>query len=199
MLNSTRVLGIALAMLIGLGVLNGTAQAQTMMTVYDFNNIEAWWESFECSEKLTLLDLEDNHTGRTAGCRPFNELGPNRKSSIRASLENLDVHNYTNHPSVMAWWDAQVSCTESNIKNVLVGMGAVAGAGKADSSSTTSMYCKVFNNLGADARARVEKSGMALSGMMPTPTPTPALPVVGVGILGLLLAGRGMWLRRSRA
>jgi len=27
---------------------------------------------------------------------------------------------------------------------------------------------------------------------------TPALPLVGVGVLGLLLAGRGAWLRRRR-
>ena len=28
------------------------------------------------------------------------------------------------------------------------------------------------------------------------PTPTPAVPLVGIGIPGLLLAGRGAWLRR---
>lgn len=27
---------------------------------------------------------------------------------------------------------------------------------------------------------------------------TPALPLVGIGVLGLLLAGRGAWLRRRR-
>ena len=28
---------------------------------------------------------------------------------------------------------------------------------------------------------------------------TPALPLVGLGVLGLLLAGRGAWLRRRRS
>ena len=37
-------------------------------------------------------------------------------------------------------------------------------------------------------------AAMYLSGM-----PAPALPLVGVGILGLLLAGRGAWLRRRNA
>ena len=46
-------------------------------------------------------------------------------------------------------------------------------------------------------------AGNALSGRgdmaMPDPTDAPALPLVGIGILGLLLGGRGAWLRRRRA
>ena len=34
------------------------------------------------------------------------------------------------------------------------------------------------------------------SGMMTTEEEAPALPLAGLGILGLLLAGRGAWLRR---
>ena len=46
----------------------------------------------------------------------------------------------------------------------------------------------------------VDKIYMALMpggmGDMPAPTDAPALPLVGIGLLGLVLAGRGAWLRR---
>ena len=47
----------------------------------------------------------------------------------------------------------------------------------------------------------VDGVGMAISGRggMMTDEETPALPLAGVGILGLLLAGRGAWLRRRNA
>ena len=55
-----------------------------------------------------------------------------------------------------------------------------------------------YDDLGATVKGIVDDAGDALSGtdsgMMPTPTP--AVPLVGIGIPGLLLAGRGAWLRR---
>ena len=103
--------------------------------------------------------------------------------------------------SVRGWWGALTNQAQDTAVGMLRDGGATAGVPEADDELTAVV---AYGMLTVDETARVNAAFEALKMMddmdgdgMPTPTDdAPALPLVGIGLLGLLLAGRGAWLRR---
>ena len=128
------------------------------------------------------------------------------------------------HATHKAWWNAQSPASNACTywQQALAGQAPigtdtgvlVATLTAANSATTTPAalttgmtgdYCGSYDRLNAAGHARADMSGNALSGraMMTDGeddeedmADAPALPLVGIGLLGLLLAGRGAWLRR---
>ena len=215
-----RTVVAVIMVLVGLGVFAGSAAAQT--TVYDYDNYRAWWDSFGCPEMKVLLPaLASGVRGLTSAettaahekrvCVGSGAVKLEDAQILRDFIEGTSHAMKATHKS---WWDsnslADNAC--SLTQQALAGQVPIAtdqGALIADFSGTASSdgmdedYCGAYDRLRANAMARVTKSGDALSGraMMSDDDDddmdeAPALPLVGVGLLGLLLAGRGAWLRR---
>ena len=96
------------------------------------------------------------------------------------------------------WWN---DITECLVNQKLGGELPLSTTVESDDPAAM-LFCRDYdgaNGLRATEKEVVDRIAMALSGrsvMMPTEEEAPALPLVGVGILGFLLAGRGAWLRR---
>ena len=199
----------AVVALVGFGVFAGSAQAQAR-SVYDFDDARAWWNAYDCAEMLVLLGpkggtLADNNVNRDRACRPFDDLSGADRDTIEAFITDTDPKG---HGSIEEWWDAldgdDRTTTVCPTAQRLVGVISILSD---VTDSTETDYCMDFGDLDAEDDAgiiaAIEKAGNALSGMDPMMTDdddddeeAPALPLVGIGILGLLLAGRGAWLRR---
>ena len=209
--NETRVLVTALVLLVGLGAFAGSASAQR--TVYDFDDEEAWWNAYDCRAKRMILGdedgdaLADTFVNRERACVMFDDLQPADKDYIVDFITSTATNN---HESVEDWWDAQdggLTARASYCPNAQR-LAAVIPIAQTDRIGSEPLYCLGLSALDEDddARiiARINMAGMALSGIGMDDSEeeggeegeAPALPLVGVGLLGLLLAGRGAWLRR---
>ena len=211
----TILVGLAAAVAL---MVSAPATAQT--TVYDYDMYLAWWDSFDCDEMKVLLpqktgaspaETASAHTARV--CVGSGALNLDDRVILRDFIESTMHDNYESHKM---WWDANAGDTAGTtcgIQQALAGRFALANdAGAAalpvvgttgSTTGTAGDYCGSYDRLRSNAMARAMKSGDALSGraMMTTDdddddAEAPALPLVGVGLLGLLLAGRGAWLRR---
>ena len=211
-----------LAILVGLTalalMLPGAAAAQT--SVYDYDMYLEWWDSFNCDEMKVILPQKTGaspaesataHTARV--CVGSDKLNLDDRVILRNFIEGTMHDNYETHKM---WWDANAGATAGTtcgIQQALAGRLALAGVDgtaatvdvntNGSTAGTDGDYCGSYDRLRANAMARVMKSGDALSGRAAMDDDddddtdeAPALPLVGVGLLGLLLAGRGAWLRR---
>ncbi len=118
------------------------------------------------------------------------------------------------------WWNGNAGAggTVCVVRQQLVGVLPLDGDGNTDDVQAQTedsddqddqLYCRAYDGTGGLRPAEldmVNAVGMAISGRGGMMTDdddddddmaeAPALPLVGVGLLGLLLAGRGAWLRR---
>ena len=209
-----RVAATAIMVLVGLGVFAGSAAAQTM--VYDYDDGEAWWNAYGCPEMMILLpayadgdgpgdltavETDANHEKRV--CVMYDELPTRDKLVIESFIGSTDTDAHATHK---AWWGAQEVVDRQILGGALriaadgssgsFGYGAQTSTAADDGFATA--FDPTYDDLGATVKAIVNAAGTALSGrgMMTDDEEAPALPLAGIGILGLLLAGRGAWLRR---
>ena len=207
-----RIMATAIMVLVGLGVFAGSVAAQTV--VYDYDDYRAWWDSFDCDEMKTLLpqmtsgarnadETDDEHEDRV--CSMSSGIAPEDLIILRTFIEDNTMNGpYKDNE---AWWGAN-GTDEGNTRNVrqaLAGRIAISNVSGtfelAAAEDDENDYSDDYDRLRSTPMARIAKSGNALSGQsgMMTEEDAPALPLAGIGLLGLLLAGRGAWLRRRNA
>jgi hypothetical protein len=205
-----------LAVLVGFLAIGATgASAQT--TVYNYDDGAAWWNAYGCPEMKVLLPAYVDGDG--AGTGTGAETSANHEKRVCVMYDMLPTRDklvietfigstMTNaHASHKAWWDAQSVVHRQILAGALRiaqdGIDGALGYGdQTDTALTTgaaTAFDAAYDSLGALAKGVVNMAGDALSGRGDGMTDAPAIPLVGVGILGLLLAGRGAWIRRRMA
>lgn len=199
----------AIMVLVGLGVFAGSASAQGT-TVYDFDDTEAWWNAYKCAAMKVIIPIDTGSitADETAAaherrvCVMYDDLHPSDQLLL-FNFINGDTHESEMQVGVEGWWDANSGDggTACLTRQKLAGQTSVSASGVVDTGAPQD-FCEDYDRLRPDAKEVVDRAGMALAGLGPNMTTTdeaPALPLVGVGLLGVLLAGRGAWLRRRNA
>ena len=206
---------ICLAAVAALALTLGAGSASAQTVVYDYDDHNMWWDAHDCDAMKRLLPIMTGgarnsdettaeHTARV--CVGSDKLMPEDTIIIRTFIQATPNGPFKDNK---AWWDH--ADQTAAFRQALAGRTAIqdaSGLYAAPTALTTSPatdYDDTYDNLRSRAKTVVDKVGMYLSGrgMMMTDgdddddtDEAPALPLVGVGILGLLLAGRGAWLRR---
>ena len=199
------------------GVLGFSAQAQAQGN--DLTDVAGWWATLNCKYSVGAArhsgaeEAVDGNTfaggGFTAGtdrdtpdeiqwCHPTFEgleLADRAALNTAVTTTTTNADGITRKASVelisaKGWW------------NDLTLAGQDSAVGGVDSQTAAQSAKKDFDDdLSVAQNKRVVDAYMGLlKGAATTtmPEPTPALPLVGLGVLGLLLAGRGAYLRRRR-
>ena len=214
-----RTVATAIMVLIGLGVFAGSASAQGK-TFYDFDNAAAWWDYFDCDAMRVILGTGGAGTAavekasESDACKGFSALPRATRRSLEDFIDSTMTGPYEN---TKTWWNMNAQDGDADQcvhRQQLVGVLPLDGTAGTDGiqltqtedsdGSNAQLYCRAYDGSGglrAEELDMVDAVGMAVSGrgMMTEEEEAPALPLVGVGILGLLLAGRGAWLRRRNA
>ena len=197
------------------GVLGFGAQAQAQGV--DLQDVAGWWSTLNCKYMIgaarhSTADPTAVFSAGTDGDSPdevqwcranFEDLTLADRANLHTMVTTLDTaggdagnkgDRITRKPSAeiisaKGWW------------NALTLRGQDIAVGGVDSQETAQPAKKTFDSLTVAQNKRVVDAynGLRGSGMATMPEPTPALPLVGLGVLGLLLAGRGAYLRRRRA
>ena len=190
--------------LVGLGVFAGPAQAQNEPVILD--NVMYWWDHLGCEEMINSVNavdgLDTDHPvfvgtetfSTTANdstrewCVKWDGLGANQMRGLEAAAKQARADGgITTKASDRVfdrsgWWDGLT------VEGQNIAVGGTAADVVLTAALTTSQ-----------SAAAMAAYNALMSGMMTTDDEeeeAPALPLVGIGILGLLLAGRGAWLRR---
>ena len=210
-----RTMVTAIMVLVGLGVFAGQARAQAL----DLTDIPGWWDSLNCKYMIGSVIASDVDTTATftAGTDgdTVGEVRWCKKWAGLAAADRTLLTNAANHAtngitrktsaeiiSVRGWWGALSSVAQDTAVGMLRDGGATTGVPETDDELAAAI---AYGLLTVAETTRVNSAFEALKmGAMATEEEeeeeeAPALPLVGVGILGLLLAGRGAWLRRRNA
>ncbi len=204
-------LATAIMVLVGLGVFAGSAAAQGS----DLQNYMGWWDSLNCrymvgavnaastdglggadfttphvmagEEDVSNDGTDGNTDGERQWCHMWDGLGKPEQDALKA-VATRDVGGITRKPtdeliSAPGWWAA----LNQEAKQVAIGE---------DDGGTEFPDALRSLTTAQEGRVRAAYAALMSSGMMTETTDAPALPLVGIGFLGLLLAGRGAWLRR---
>ena len=200
-----RIVAATVMVLVGLGVFAAPAQAQNEPLVLD--NVMYWWDHLNCEKMINAVNaIEGLNTAHpvldpdevfTAGtdrdndserqwCVGFDALGLNEQRALTAGATQARADGGITTKatdsvfSMTQWWNGMTD------EGRQMAIGAAAAPAATVAAATTTVAGQI--------RMAYES---LMSGMMTTTTTdAPALPLVGIGILGLLLAGRGAWIRR---
>ena len=191
---------VAVMALVGLLGFGGTAQAQNEALVLD--NVMGWWDHLSCEKKINAVNaidgLDGDHTilagdetyssdandSTRQWCQTFNDLGQNEQRAVNAGAKQSRADGGITTAAddrvfdKTGWYEGMMP------EGQQMAIGAAAAPVTTLAAATSSVA------------GQIDAAYMALmSGMMPEEE-APAIPLVGLGILGLVLAGRGAWLRR---
>ena len=190
------------------GVLGFGAQAQAQGN--DLTDVAGWWSTLNCKYMIGAAfhsgaDTAAVFTAGTDGDSPSEQKWCRMNFSDLTLADRADLHTavtttttntdgITRKPtdeliSAKGWWDDLTADGQD---------AAIGGLESQDASDELSAQ-RAFTALTVAQNTRVMNAYSGLLGSGTTPRPTPALPLVGLGLLGLLLAGRGAYLRRRRA
>ena len=167
----------------------------------NFSMVEGWWNSLDCDRMNAAVNAYDDSImaeGTGSGyCAMYADLRDPEKLMVHKAAMEIDGQ----YPSIHLWWE-DLDCRKMTIA---VGSGEYCGhfvnAPKANEMNTLTMEQEEVVAVAGYALATGMTATFAeimASDLWQPFTPVPALPLVGLGILGLLLAGRGAWLQ-SRA
>ena len=167
----------------------------------NFSMVAEWWNHLDCdgmNAAVNAYDPDIMAAGMGSYCAPYADLRDPEKLTVHNAAMEIDGQ----YSSIHLWWEA-LDCRKMTIA---VGSGEYCG------HFVNAPKANEMNTLTEAEEEVVAIAGYVLAtGMMATfdeikasplwqPfTAVPALPLVGIGILGLLLAGRGAWLRRRAA
>ena len=189
------------------GVLGFSAQAQAQGN--DLTDVMGWWSSLNCKYMVgaavhTAADnaavfsndgIDGNTPGESRWCkRNFGDLSLTDQAALDTAAKD-DTNGFTRKTSAdiinaKRWWDSLSALGQDRA------VGGLDGQETGDAQGAVTAYTAL--TVAENARVMSSYEGL-LKGATATPEPTPALPLVGLGFLGLLLAGRGVYLRRRRA
>ena len=188
----------AAVVLVGLFAFAGPARAAS------FDNVEGWWNSLDCYRMNAAVNSYDPvimAEGMDSGyCAMYADLGGSEKSIVNMAAMEIGGE----YMSIQYWWEA-LDCRKMSIAT---GYAAPAYCGhfmyapKANEMNTLTYEQEEVVAIAGYALATGMTATFEMIKMSDLWMPfmaTPALPLVGLGVLGLLLAGRGAWLRRRRA
>ena len=206
-----RTVVTGIAVFVVLGAVGGSAQAQNTPIVID--NVEAWWDHLNCERMINAVNAIDglnaahpvldnggnaeefspgtdgDNDSEREWCAMWNGLGANQQRALNAGAKQsradggiitkasdrvFDMHG---------WWNGMSD------EGRLIAIGGVAADVPAGANGE-------LDQLTVAVSERATAAYHALMSSMTTEEEAPALPLAGVGILGLLVAGRGAWLRR---
>ena len=222
MRNSERILVTVLAMLAGLVVSAGSAEADyeygRTNDVVDEAKVGMWWDTLDVGGQALIgdsssysmrwsgltgaqqSDVIEHITLETGGFEPTLSADDpvGSATSIAKAVGQQGLTGEFDDDD--AWWNS-LTCAG---KLLAVGLHRISSLSPNEAveygellQSDKSKYCVSYlHSAGTGGRADIQTAAMALRA---ADVEVPALPLVGVGILALLLTGRGAWLRRRRA
>ena len=174
----------------------------TAMLEGNFSMVEGWWNSLDCPRMNGAVNAYDDSimaSGMSAYCHMYADLRDPEKLVVHMAVMEIDGQ----YPSIHLWWE-DLDCRKMSIATGYDDdslCGHFVNAPKANEMNTLTMDQEEVVAIAGYALATGMTATFAeimASDLWQPFTAVPALPLVGLGVLGLLLAGRGAWLQRRR-
>ena len=194
-----RTVGIAVMVLVGLGMFAGSASAQGV-TLYDFDDAAGWWAYFDCDAMRVILGTGGDGTNaiekasESAACKPMLDGLTRARQRVIEDFIAPAVAATNTDDNVMparfedteAWWDMVGDETEGcEARQRLAGVLPIASTDDSDDADSQ-LFCRDYDDLRPAEMDIVNGVGMAISGRMGMMTDdeeeeeAPALPLVGI-------------------